>query len=169
MRFYETTFVINPQTDDSTINAQVNAIADLIKTNNGKIVHEDRMGTRKMAYEIKGLTQGYYTSLVFEGPIEILPVLDRYYRLEESYLRFLTIRYEQDPAKLKEEKPVLMDRKKETEDEEEDKDPGRGRREEPNNPPPATEAASNDEAAPVEEASAPEAPENSDDDAEKTE
>ncbi|UCE24027.1 MAG: 30S ribosomal protein S6 [Candidatus Zixiibacteriota bacterium] len=100
MNLYETTFIINPQTDDATIDRHVREVADLITRNQGKIQYEDHMGTRRLAYEINGLTQGYYASFIFEAPVSVLPVLQRHYMLNESYIRHLTVRFEGDLSQL---------------------------------------------------------------------
>ncbi|MDD3731287.1 MAG: 30S ribosomal protein S6 [candidate division Zixibacteria bacterium] len=100
MRIYETTFIVNPQSDDSTIEAKVRTISDLINNSGGKVIYENRIGTRRLAYPIKRLTQGYYTSLIFEAEPPVLPEIERTYKLDESYLRFLTIVYEGDINKL---------------------------------------------------------------------
>ncbi len=100
MTLYETTFIINPQTDDATIDRHVRQVADLINENSGTIRFEDHMGTRRLAYEIIGLTQGYYASFIFEAPTTLLPVLERHYKLNEAYIRHLTVRYEGDTEKL---------------------------------------------------------------------
>ena len=100
MTLYETTFIINPQTDDATIDRHVRQVADLINENSGTIRFEDHMGTRRLAYEILGLTQGYYASFIFEAPTKLLPALERHYKLNESYIRHLTVRYEGDTEKL---------------------------------------------------------------------
>ncbi|HUV30769.1 MAG TPA: 30S ribosomal protein S6 [Acidobacteriota bacterium] len=94
MKTYETTFIINPQVDDATIDRQVKAVLDIITGNGGTILRQNRMGTRRLAYEIKGLTQGYYADVVFEGSPEVLSLLTRHYRLEEPYVRYLTILFE---------------------------------------------------------------------------
>jgi len=94
VRTYETTFVINPQSDDAVIDQQVNAITKIITDNGGSIHHENRMGTRRLAYPILGLAQGYYTSLIYDGETVIPPQLDKYFKLEEPYIRYLTICYE---------------------------------------------------------------------------
>ena len=94
MNLYETTFIVNPQADDVSIDRQVKSITDMISSNGGKILREDRMGTRRLAYDIQGLTQGYYTSIVFEAPPEIPSLLSRHYRLEEPYIRHLTVLFE---------------------------------------------------------------------------
>ena len=96
MRLYETTFIINPQTDDSSIDRHVKGVADIITDGGGKVVHENRMGTRRMAYQIKKLSQGYYACIVFEAPTEVLKSLERNYRMEEAFLRNLTVLFEGD-------------------------------------------------------------------------
>jgi small subunit ribosomal protein S6 len=97
VRIYETAFIVNPQSDDATIDRQVVAVTDLIKNNGGEIVREERIGTRRLAYEIAGLTQGYFASILFNGEPGVLPLLERHYKLEEPYVRYITIRFEGDP------------------------------------------------------------------------
>jgi len=107
MRVYETTFIINPQTDDASIDREVQSVSELITKNGGKILHEDRMGTRRLAYQINGLGQGYYTSLIYEAPTQVFPLLDRHFKLGETYLRHLTILCERDLKALLEPEEVV--------------------------------------------------------------
>ncbi len=97
MRTYESTFILSPQADDAAFDQQIKAITDLIGNNDGKIIQEDRWGIRRMAYPIQKFTQGYYTRLVFEGTNKVLSELERFYKLEEPYIRYLTILCEGDP------------------------------------------------------------------------
>ncbi|HOP05940.1 MAG TPA: 30S ribosomal protein S6 [candidate division Zixibacteria bacterium] len=94
MRLYETTFIINPQTDDATIDRQVQDVVSVITNGGGKIIKENRMGTRRLAYLIQGLSQGYYANLVFEAPPTVISEIERHFRLNEAYLRFLTVIFE---------------------------------------------------------------------------
>ena len=130
MRIYETTFIVNPQSDDSTIESKVRAVTDLIAKNGGKIINENRIGTRRMAYAINRLTQGYYTSLIFKAEPVILPKLERMYKLDEAFLRYLTIIYEGNIKELEpaEKAPAEETVKKEVTPD--DSDHLRGRREE---------------------------------------
>lgn len=108
MKLYETCFIVNPQTDDTAIERHVKSVVDLITSRGGKIVYEDRMGTRRMIYPIEGLTQGYYTSLIFEGPPTLNAELDRHYRLEDAYIRNITILYDGDPTQVREAREALQ-------------------------------------------------------------
>jgi small subunit ribosomal protein S6 len=103
VRFYETTFILNPQADDATLDQQIKNVAELITTGGGRVIREERMGTRRLAYMINGLTQGHYTSLVFEAPTVALTTLERHYRLEESIIRNLTVVFEGDPVVITEQ------------------------------------------------------------------
>jgi small subunit ribosomal protein S6 len=94
MTLYETTFIVNPQTDDATIESQVKAITDIITTAGGKIVYENLMGTRRMAYPIKKLSQGYYANFIFEAPKTVVEQINYHIRMNEAYLRHMTIIYD---------------------------------------------------------------------------
>jgi len=99
LNLYETTFIVNPQSEESAIDEQVKAIGKIIADNGGKIVREERMGTRRMAYPIEKLNQGYYATFLYEAEPAVLPVLERFLKLGDAYMRHLTIRYEGDPTK----------------------------------------------------------------------
>lgn len=103
VRYYETTFILNPQADDATLDQQIKNVSDVLTSSGGQIIREERMGTRRMAYMINGLTQGHYTSFVFQAPAPALAALERHYRLEESIVRNLTVVFEGDPIVIKEQ------------------------------------------------------------------
>ncbi|MDF1543877.1 MAG: 30S ribosomal protein S6 [bacterium] len=100
MQVYETTFIVNPQLEDAGIDQRVAEIADLISSNGGKTIHVDHMGTRRLAYQIQGLTQGYYGCFIYEASEDTPRKLERHFCLNDVYLRHLTVRFEGDPAKL---------------------------------------------------------------------
>jgi small subunit ribosomal protein S6 len=97
MNLYETTFIVNPQVDEAEIDKQVKSVSKLITDNGGKIVREERTGTRRLAYPIRGLNQGYYATFLFEAEPPVLPALERHMKLGESYMRHLTIVFYGDP------------------------------------------------------------------------
>ena len=103
MKIYETTFIVNPQADDATIDRQVNAVAEIIQNNNGRIIKSNRIGTRRLAYPIQNLTQGYYADFIFESEPDVLPKIERLFKLEDAYIRHLLIRFDGDPRWLEEE------------------------------------------------------------------
>lgn len=100
MNIYETTFIVNPHSDDASIERQVTAVTDIIKQAGGEIIRENLMGTRRLAYPIENLTQGYFANFIFKGPSSVLPVMERHFKLEDPYVRYLLIRFDGDPRLL---------------------------------------------------------------------
>jgi|WetSurMetagenome_2_1015567.scaffolds.fasta_scaffold11681_8 small subunit ribosomal protein S6 len=95
MQLYDSTFILNPQAEESNFDAQIKEAVELIARYGGKLVHENRFGMRRLAYEIQHLTQGYYVSLVYEGTGDVVKELERHFRLSEHVVRFLTTIYQQ--------------------------------------------------------------------------
>lgn len=93
MPVYDSTFILNPQLEEGGLETRIREAAELITSHGGKIVKENRIGMRRMAYEIQKVTQGYYVSLVFEGDRKTVDELERLLRLDEACLRFLTCHY----------------------------------------------------------------------------
>jgi small subunit ribosomal protein S6 len=94
MRIYETTFILSPQADDAAFDRQIKAVTNVINRYQGRILKENRWGVRRLAYPIKKFTQGYYTHIIFKADKQVLSELERHYRLEEPYIRYLTVLYE---------------------------------------------------------------------------
>lgn len=94
MRLYETTFILNPQADDATFDRQIKAVSDVISRYQGKVLRENRWGIRRLSYPIRRCTQGFYTRLIFEGNPTVLSELERFYKIEEPYIRYLTVVFE---------------------------------------------------------------------------
>ena len=93
MTVYDMTVILSPQVEEGGFDARIQELVDLVGKNGGKLIRENRMGMRRLAYEMRKVTQGYYVSLVFEGTGETVAELERRLRLDESCLRFLTCRY----------------------------------------------------------------------------
>ena len=94
MRLYETTFILSPQADDAAFDRQIKAVNDVISRYQGKVIREIRWGIRRMAYPIKRFNQGFYTRIIFEADRKVLLELERFYKIEEPYIRYLTVAFE---------------------------------------------------------------------------
>lgn len=94
MSVYDSTFILSPQLEESGIDARIKSAIDVIVKNGGKLISENRMGMRRLAYDIQKMSQGYYVSLVFEGTGQTINELERQFRLDEGCVRFLTCHYQ---------------------------------------------------------------------------
>ena len=93
MNKYESVIIINPSLEEQGIKDVITKFTDLIN-NNGKVENVDEMGRRKLAYEIKKQSEGYYVVYTFEANPEFITELERIYRITDSVMKFITIRKE---------------------------------------------------------------------------
>lgn len=93
-RHYETTIIINGALEEDNINQVVTRTTEFITRNGGDIKKADHWGRRRLAYPINKKNNGYYVQFTVDGPAELMPLLDRFYQLEEHIIRHLTLQLE---------------------------------------------------------------------------
>ena len=96
---YETTIVIDSLQKSEDMQNMVAKIENFIKNNGGTITEIEEWGKKRLAYEINRKQYGTYYHILFEGPSTIPALLEAEYRLQESILRYLTVK--SDPRVLK--------------------------------------------------------------------
>jgi len=100
MPTYDCTFILNSQLEEAAMESHIKNAKDLIGRHGGTIISDNRLGMRRLAYEIEKMTQGYYVSLVFDGDGAVINELERQFRLDEACLRFLTCHYQEEKRRL---------------------------------------------------------------------
>ena len=90
-RLYERTFIINAALEDPDVEAVIRRVTDYIENHGGTFVEMNKWGRRRLAYPIKKKYNGYYVYMAFEAASEILPLVERFFNLEENVLRHLTL------------------------------------------------------------------------------
>lgn len=91
MNYYEHIFIVDAQLPDDVIQEKVKKFQGVVSENGGEILYLEEWGTRRLAYEIRKKTQGYYVFMQFSAPPTMIRELERVLRLDESILRYLTI------------------------------------------------------------------------------
>jgi len=91
---YETMVILSPGLTKEEADKLVDKYADVIKAQGGEVTKVDRMGKRKIAYEMKKQQEGTYALIVFTGPGAIVSELERQMRLSDDVLKFQTLRQE---------------------------------------------------------------------------
>ncbi|NUN08249.1 MAG: 30S ribosomal protein S6 [Ignavibacteriaceae bacterium] len=89
---YETAVIINAALEDSAVEAEITKIQDMIVSFGGTIVDLDKWGRKRLAYQIKKHKIGYYVIYRYDAPTEAVAKIERLLRLNESLVRFLTIK-----------------------------------------------------------------------------
>ena len=90
MNRYETVFIMTPVLSEDQAAETVDKFKGLIKESDGKVVHEENRGLRKLAYPIQKKTTGFYHLVEFEmDPLKVRP-FETEFRRDERIIRFLT-------------------------------------------------------------------------------
>ncbi len=92
MRKYETVFVIDSLLKPDEIDNIITKYEKFISANGGQIETIERWGKKRLSYEIKKRQYGYYVLIRFDGLPTMIKPLEREYRLNESILRYKTIK-----------------------------------------------------------------------------
>lgn len=91
MNKYESVIIIRPNLEEGEIEGIITKITGLINQD-GEVTKVDKMGVKKLAYEISKCKEGYYIVIYFESNPNIISELERYYRITENIIKFITVR-----------------------------------------------------------------------------
>ncbi len=93
MNKYESVIIIKLNLEDEEIEGIITEITNLINQD-GKVTAIDKLGIKKLAYEIEKCKEGYYITFDFEAKSEIIIELERHYRINENIIKFITLKKE---------------------------------------------------------------------------
>jgi len=102
LTLYETIVVIDSMLKPDDIKSLSERISNFISNNGGEIVKIEEWGKRRLAYEIKKKQYGFYVYFRFSAPAAFLRLLEKEYRLNESILRYLTVKLDERVLKKEE-------------------------------------------------------------------
>ena len=94
MNKYESVIIIGQDVTEEGIKALIARFTDLIN-NDGKVENVQEVGRKRLAYEVKKNTEGYYVVFNFEGKPELIAELERNYRITDEVIKFITVRIEE--------------------------------------------------------------------------
>ena len=90
---YEVTYILKPNLEETEIDTRVAAMAEVLTNNGGEVVGEiEKMGKRRLAYEIDDIREGYYVVMKFKSEAPQAKELERQMRLNDDVMRALLIR-----------------------------------------------------------------------------
>lgn len=92
MNRYETVFILTPVLSEDQAKEAVQEYKKFLENNEAKVVHEEHWGLRKLAYQIKKKSTGFYHLFEYEAPGDTINKLETDFRRDERVLRFLTTR-----------------------------------------------------------------------------
>lgn len=94
MAKYELVVILDPFLQDPEHAAQIERVKEQITRRGGEIVNIDLWGKKRLAYQIRKKSEGYYAVITFQGDLEsaALAEVERSLRLNENVLREMLTR-----------------------------------------------------------------------------
>ena len=104
MAAYESIFILRPDLDEEAVSKTCDRVAVLVGNNNGSVIALEKMGHRRLAYEVKDHMDGYYVILNYEGQPETTRELERTFKISDEFIRHIIVKREvpYKPAQIRE-------------------------------------------------------------------
>jgi small subunit ribosomal protein S6 len=89
---YEFTYIINAALSDDQLKDVVSRVSSFVTDNGGEIIEVAEWGSQRLAYPINKKRNGAYVNMYFRAPGEMIQRLERTLEINDSVLRYLTLK-----------------------------------------------------------------------------
>ena len=96
MRRYETIAILDPDLSEEGRAPVFDRLTNLIPAQNGFLVKMDEWGARRLAYDIKKKSRGYYVCIDLCGDGALVNEMERFFRIDDRVLKFMTVVLDKD-------------------------------------------------------------------------
>ena len=98
MKLYESICILRPVQAETDNDRVVEKIKEVLTQSGANILKLDNSGKKKLAYDIQHERKGTFITVQFEGPPTVVAELERFQRMEDQVMKFMTVRV--NPADL---------------------------------------------------------------------
>jgi small subunit ribosomal protein S6 len=88
------TYILSPVLEEETVKEKIQLVNGWIEGNGGAMDQVDEWGLTKFATPIEGKSNGYYVNMYFTAPAETIQVVERNMRINDEFLRYITLKYD---------------------------------------------------------------------------
>ena len=92
---YESVVILNATLEDPQVDSILSSLEEQMSANGVEISDIEKLGRKRLAYQIQKGKSGFYVIYRFTSPREYITKFERSLRLDENVIRFLTIKLEQ--------------------------------------------------------------------------
>ena len=96
MKRYETIVIIDPDLSKEAETPIFERLNDLIPQYKGFLIETDDWGTKKLAYDIKKKSRGYYICIDLCGDGALVNEIERFFRIDDRVLKYMTVVLDKD-------------------------------------------------------------------------
>jgi small subunit ribosomal protein S6 len=98
MKLYESVSILRPVQVETENDRVIEKMQEILTQSGANILKVDNSGKKKLAYDIQHERKGTFITLQFEGPPTVIAELERFQRMEDQVMKFMTVRL--NPADL---------------------------------------------------------------------
>jgi len=92
MRRYEIMFIVDPSLPEEDIDQLNSEVEKLVRDGGGEVESIEKVGRRRLAYEVDRRTDGFYVLFTVAADGDIVREVERRFRVLDQVLRYLTVR-----------------------------------------------------------------------------
>lgn len=92
LRRYETIFIVRADLQSDETGSLIDRYAGIIEGMDGTIIEVENWGKRRLAYPIEKRRDGVYVRIDFVAQDKVVTEVERNFRIDESILRFQTVK-----------------------------------------------------------------------------
>lgn len=89
MKKYDLFTIIKPNLDNDEADKVVARVEEIVKTLGGEVAETDKMGRKKLAFEVAGFSDGFMVNQVVSVPADKIAELKRQLKLNDSIIRVM--------------------------------------------------------------------------------
>ncbi len=98
MKLYESVCILRPVQAETDHDRVIEKMKEVLTKSGANILKIDNSGKKKLAYDIQHERKGTFITVQFEGPSTVVAELERFQRMEDQVMKFMTVRV--NPADL---------------------------------------------------------------------
>jgi small subunit ribosomal protein S6 len=99
-RLYEVMFIVRPDVEDEEADKLIESLSNTVKNGGGVVKSAEKMGRRKLAYQVRKFNDGNYILLTVEATGPVVLELERRLRVTEQVIKFITVRIDEEEKRL---------------------------------------------------------------------
>jgi small subunit ribosomal protein S6 len=93
-------FIVRPDVEDEEADKLIESLGNTVKTGGGMIRSAEKLGRRKLAYQVRKFNDGNYILLTVEADGAVILELERRLRVTEQVIKFITVRMDEEEKRL---------------------------------------------------------------------
>ena len=99
-RLYEVMFIVRPDVEDEEADKLIESLSATVKNGGGVVKSAEKLGRRKLAYQVRKFNDGNYILLTLEANGAVVLELERRLRVTEQVIKFITVRMDEEEKRL---------------------------------------------------------------------